>query len=53
MSEEDNALRALFDRMTPNLKKRILRHSNSDPDAMNLDIVLLASVATIRERLEQ
>ncbi len=52
MSEEDGALCALFNRMAPSLKRRILRHADSDPDVMNLDIVLLASISSIQEKLE-
>ena len=53
MSEQDKALSRSLRQDGPNLKRRILRHSDSEPDAMNLEIVLLASIASIREKLER
>jgi hypothetical protein len=51
LSEDDKSLCALFDRMLPSLKKRILRHAEKEPDLMNLDIVLLSSILQIRKEL--
>lgn len=38
--------------MVPNLKKRILRHADKEPDLMNLDIVVMSSILQVRKELK-
>jgi len=51
MSEVDKELCELLARIVPNLKRRILRHVDREPDVFNLDVVLLASIVTIRKEI--
>ncbi len=51
MSEDDKALCALLGRMVPNLRRRILRHADREPDLMNLDVLLLSSILHIRKEM--
>ncbi len=37
--------------MVPSLKKRIVRHADTEPDLLNVDIVLLSSILQIQEEL--
>jgi hypothetical protein len=49
MTRQENALLSLIDRMIPGLKRAILRDSDMRPEALGLEIVLLASVLQIRK----
>jgi hypothetical protein len=49
MTRQENALLSLIDRMIPGLKRAILRDSDMSPEALGLEIVLLASVLQIRK----
>ncbi len=51
MSEVDNEVCELLARIVPNLKRRILRHVDRESDVFNLDVILLASIFTVREEI--
>lgn len=51
MNEVDKELCELLARIVPNLKRRILRHVDREPDAFNLDVILLASIVTVRKEI--
>ncbi|MBI2648353.1 MAG: hypothetical protein HYW93_01690 [Thaumarchaeota archaeon] len=38
--------------MVPSLKKRIVRHADTEPDLLNVDIVLLSSILQIQKEPE-
>ncbi len=52
-SPEDQALYNLLGRMVPGLKRAILRDSEKRPDALSLEVVLLASVLQIVKELRR
>ncbi|MBI3023740.1 MAG: hypothetical protein HYY68_08495 [Thaumarchaeota archaeon] len=37
--------------MVPSLKKRVVRHADTEPDLLNVDIVLLSSILQIQKEL--
>ncbi len=39
-------------RMVPNLRRRILRHADREPDLMNLDVLLLSSILHIQKEMK-
>ena len=51
VSAEDGELCRLLDRVVPGLKRAILRDSEKRPDLLNLEIVLLSSVLSLRKEL--